>query len=316
MRKFILFTTAVAFCLLNQPLQAWFDGGHMMVAYIAYKNLSRHTRSRVDTLLKLNPMYTAWIKDVPAKQRGVTAFLRAATWPDCIKQSSCSPGYKSDGGNTPPGSPSDDQNIGYSDKLMHKYWHFVDVPYEAGSPGMPAPTPNALTEIKLLTNAIASNESDDAKSYDVAWLEHLVGDIHQPLHATARFTKNHPKGDAGGNFVPFCAKPCNDELHAYWDGLLGDKPPISQVVSDGNKLLAAGAPAGSDNLAPDAWVQASLDLARTKVYIPPISDDNDPSMPISPRPDPPYAAQALSVAQVQVELAGRRLAALLNQNLK
>ena len=81
----------------------------------------------------------------------------------------------------------------------------------------------------MLTDAIGTDESDDIKSYDVAWLEHLVGDVHQPLHATSRFTKNHPNGDAGGNLVLLCAAPCRDELHAYWDGLLGDGPMIEEI---------------------------------------------------------------------------------------
>ena len=58
---------------------------------------------------------------------------------------------------------------------MHQYWHFVDVPYAAGAPGQPPKTPNALTEIEKLSAAIATDETDDVKSYDVVWLEHLVG---------------------------------------------------------------------------------------------------------------------------------------------
>ena len=87
----------------------------------------------------------------------------------------------------PPGKSTDAQNIGYDDHLMHRYWHFVDTPYSARGAGQPSKEPNALTEIKLLTDAIGTDESDNIKSYDVAWLEHLVGDIHQrscrlPIH--------------------------------------------------------------------------------------------------------------------------------------
>jgi hypothetical protein len=58
---------------------------------------------------------------------------------------------------------------------MHKYWHFVDKPYSAGAPEQPPKTPNALTEIEKLSAALATDESDGIKSYDVVWLEHLVG---------------------------------------------------------------------------------------------------------------------------------------------
>jgi len=302
--------------LFCQTLLAWFDGGHMTVAYIAYQNLTPQTRARVDGLLQLNPLYPIWTKGVSKKQKGLVAFLRAATWPDCIKQKTCSPGYSSDGGDTPTGAPTDAQNIGYSDKLMHKYWHYIDIPYSAGAPGKPPNIPNAQTEITLLSTAIGTDESDDIKSYDVVWLEHLVGDVHQPLHATSRFTVNHPDGDAGGNFIAFCEKPCSDELHAYWDGLLGDKPTNSQVTKTGKKLLKGGKPPGADSIAPEAWIAESFDLAKTAVYVAPISDDNNPSVKISPRPDAAYDANAMKVADARVTLAGYRLAALLNANLK
>jgi S1/P1 Nuclease len=201
----------------------------MLVAYIAYRNLTAQTRSRVDKLLRLNPMYAQWTEGVTQDRRGVVAFIYAATWPDCIKQPVCSPGYTSDGGDIPPGNASDTQNIGYPDKLMHRYWHFIDIPFEAGARGRPPRTPNALTEIVLLIKAIRMHEPDDIKSYDIAWLEHLVGDVHQPLHCTSRFTANHPYGDAGGNYLQFCQKPCKDALHAYWDGLLGDRPSFVEV---------------------------------------------------------------------------------------
>ena len=34
-----------------------------------------------------------------------------------------------------------------------------------------------------------SGASDELKSYDLVWLLHLVGDVHQPLHATTRFNQ-------------------------------------------------------------------------------------------------------------------------------
>jgi hypothetical protein len=79
MRK--LSSLAIAFGLLfmSQPMQAWFDGGHMLVAYIAYKNLKPNTQKRVDKLIKKNPLYSTWTKGVASKQKGLTAFVMAAT---------------------------------------------------------------------------------------------------------------------------------------------------------------------------------------------------------------------------------------------
>src|SRR5277367_1732828 len=84
------------------PADAWFNGGHMTVAYIAYQLLNDHTRARVDELLQKNPMYDTWTKRVADDQKGLVAFMRAATWPDCIKEVSCTKGYKDVGGDNPP----------------------------------------------------------------------------------------------------------------------------------------------------------------------------------------------------------------------
>ena len=316
MRKVSAVSASLWLFLAATQLGAWANGGHMVVAYIAYENLTPETRARVDSLLKLNKMYRTWTHGVSSGQQGLVAFVQAATWPDCIKDAHCSPGYISDGGDVPPGKPTDRQNIGYNDKLMHKYWHFIDRPYSAGAPGKEPPSTNAESEILLLTKAIGTGESDNVKSYDVVWLEHLIGDVHQPLHCTSRFTKNHPDGDAGGNRLALCASPCRDELHAYWDQLLGDKPSMAEVTRTGQTLLAKGKPEGADSTDTDAWVNASFELAKSAVYTAPISDDNDPSVRISPRPDDAYKAKALETAQSQVRLAGYRLAAVLNTDLK
>jgi len=314
LRKLVVIVTLLALCTTQG--NAWWDGGHETVAYIAYQRLKPATKKRVDALLQLNPMYASWTMGVAKDKQGLVAFMKAATWPDCIKSSTCISGYTSDGGSVPPGNPTDAQNIGYEDHLMHAYWHFVDLPYSAGAPGEPPKEPNALTEIKLLSDAIGTDESDDIKSYDVVWLEHLVGDVHQPLHATSRFTKNHTDGDAGGNLVFLCAKPCKDELHAYWDGLLGDAAMTEEIATFGNQLLVRKMPAKATETDPAKWVDESFALAKSSVYVAPISDDNDPSQTISPRPDAKYGAIALRVAKDQVLLAGYRLAELLNTHLK
>lgn len=311
------FLTALAIVgLCARPCWAWFDAGHMIVAYIAYQKLDPQIQKRVDVLMKLNPMYKTWTKGVASKRKGVVAFVNAATWPDCIKDAQRCPGFQNVGGDIPPGNPTDGQNIGYKDKLMHKYWHYVDHPISAGAPGLDPPAPNAETQIQLFAEAIGSNKSDNIKSYDIVWLEHIIGDIHQPLHAAARYTQNHPKGDAGGNFVTFCKKPCRDELHAFWDGLPGDRPSFDEVAQKGQELLGRPKPHGADSLEVTAWTLASFDLAKTAVYVSPIGSDNDPNDPISPRPDAPYQQNAMSIANSQVLLGGYRLAAILNAKLK
>jgi S1/P1 Nuclease len=41
----------------------------------------------------------------------------------------------------------------------------------------------------------------ERKAIALAWLFHLVGDIHQPLHTAQLFTTEYPQGDRGGNEI-------------------------------------------------------------------------------------------------------------------
>ena len=127
---------------------------------------------------------------------------------------------------------------------------------------------------------------------------------------------NHPQGDAGGNLVYFCAKPCTDELHAYWDGLFGSSPTNQQIELNATVLLRHPEPTGAKSSDPQTWVSGSFDLAKSAVYAAPISDDNDPSVKDSPRPNAAYRSKANRVANEQILLAGYRLANLLNTRLK
>ncbi len=143
----------------------------------------------------------------------------AAIWADDIKGDSK---YSDDGPdpNTPDGASSS-QNIGYGDLFRHRYWHFIDTPfYIDNTSGYTTPTPNAQTQIAAFRAVLASSQSDDLKSYDLVWLLHLIGDIHQPLHATTRVSQVETKGDAGGNAVKLLGD-ASSNLHSYWDDLPG-----------------------------------------------------------------------------------------------
>jgi hypothetical protein len=62
----------------------------------------------------------------------------------------------------------------------------------------------------------------ERKAIALAWLFHLVGDIHQPLHTAQLFTMEYPNGDRGGNEICIrmtqAAQPM--DLHRFWDGIL------------------------------------------------------------------------------------------------
>jgi hypothetical protein len=309
------------------PACAWNDQGHMAVAYVAYQRLNPAVRKRADALLKLNPYYAKWLaaipKDTPHGDVNRLIFMIAATWPDQIRSD---PDYRDDGsngGNTPSG-PEAAQNIGYQDHLRHKYWHFIDVPYSQDGTKLPAvPTPNAETQIAAFRRALGSSASDDVKSYDLVWLEHLVGDIHQPLHAVTRVSAAMPAGDAGGSLTMLCASPCGNSLHLFWDRLVGSQSGIEApgrqpgMVSEVRLAITAAQALPAVDSAQAAqmqeriWVQESFELAKQDVYTGPAARDKGP-FELTPQ----YYATAKRVAEQRIALAGARLANLLNQELK
>ena len=138
------------------------------------------------------------------------------------------------------------------------------------------------------------------------------GDVHQPLHATSRFTQDEPQGDAGGNAVMItCSNNCGaTELHAFWDGLFGPGNNPQDAI-DGAPQLANPDPQLAAIADEAVWIQESFQAAQASVYVPPI-DQGSPPFAL----DNQYLAKALTIAQQRVALAGVRLANLLEQNLR
>jgi len=321
MQKMIVGVLRVLPCVvlglaLSGQALAWNDRGHMTVAYVAYKQLTPPTRDRVNALLKLNPKYGDWSAKVDKETPGASAddknlmiFMIAATWADGIKRDSTYTQDGSQGGNRPDGSADPGRNTGYDDLLMHKYWHFIDTPFTAdGTPLPPIPTPNAQERIALFRTVLASGSADPLKSYDLTWLLHLVGDVHQPLHASTRVSSSDPQGDAGGNLVKLGCKSC--ELHKFWDDLLGRSNNLNTVVRAARKLPMAEAAlaAKSDE---KGWIAESFMEARQTVYAAPIAAGDGPfTLPAV------YRRNAAKLAKQRVALAGARLANLLNTELK
>jgi hypothetical protein len=148
---------------------------------------------------------------------------------------------------------------------------------------------------------------------------HLVGDVHQPLHATTRATQGDPKGDAGGNNVKLLGDAAGN-LHSYWDELPGsdcnfysNKIRCADRAAVFGKQVKAPAAKAAHNTSAAAWVQESFALARSQVYHPPIASGDGPYTIV---PRSAYEVSAYRLAQKRVALAGARLAEVLNHELK
>jgi S1/P1 Nuclease len=314
MRK-TCFALAVLAVAAPAPSSAWWDEGHMQIAAVAYDQLTPAVRAKVDALIRLNPAYPRWIASFPPEKAARYAFIRAATWADDIKGPELS---YTDDGNKPSG-PNAGQNVGYYDTLMHKYWHFEDIPFSTdGTTLEPTDPVNAATQIKALTTGLSPSSGlpDDVRSYDLVWLLHLVGDAHQPLHATSRFSHDHVHGDRGGNDVKVVpATGETNALHGYWDGLLGSYSTpqgavLDAIVQSDTRLPAADATLAAETN-PDDWFRESEKLAEDVAYAGPLHDCTQTC-----QLDRQYETNARTTARAQAALAAARLANLINAALQ
>ncbi|MGH9614409.1 MAG: S1/P1 nuclease, partial [Bryobacteraceae bacterium] len=229
--------------LCAPSLFAWNATGHMTVAYIAYESLDARTRKQVDALLKAHPDYSRWVAGIPQEPafdelRGVTAFLHAATWPDQLRDDPRFQNGPAVGTNPTSGGNS----LGIPDTYRHQNWHYIDRPLIGPFDDLKVDStntefrkpPTVLSQIQIAREAIGNSElSTTYRAYYLSWLMHLVGDIHQPLHAVARVIPDeHGKlhGDKGGNAVRLAGLGDIHDLHWYWDSLLGDDTSLAGIT--------------------------------------------------------------------------------------
>jgi len=311
-KALVLIMAALCFLAAASVMDAWDDEGHMIVADLTYQNLKPEVKQRAIALIRLNPSYQKWVNSLPQSVKSNQAlvdemtFMLAATWPDEIKAPNS--GYQDDGES--PSVSTASANVGYDEvKVMHKYWHYVDRPYAIdGLPHGDAPSPNAETQIAVFRQVIASDQPDALKSYDLVWLMHLVGDVHQPLHCVTRFTPTEPTGDRGGNDVKLTAPP--GELHGFWDNVLGTSKAPAKAKTSARGLAPADSKLAGDTNADD-WITESFGEAKTDVYVQPVGPGTGPYS-LTKR----YKKNAQALAKQRVALAGARLANVLNAELK
>jgi S1/P1 nuclease len=327
--------------MLSAPIEAlaWGNAGHEAVAYVAWQQMTPKARTEALALIKLVPRLTAppikdnapikvdgyaqWAKKLPADattndKKAMYLFMRAATWPDAIKHV----GFKDS--DDPPPHDAVDAPVGFSDGASHGYWHFVDKGMTSdASTVLSTPTPNAAVQIVELRKDLSSGTNKKVEAYELVWLEHLVGDIHQPLHGVRRFVAN--KSDLGGNEVRITLPPdvskhfapsSPAKLHAFWDDLPGVSSGAASGLAPAAKFAQGlGAADANDvqNTDPQHWADESFEIAKQQGYVdPPVGPKNTTSQGTGFAMTTAYYDQALGDAKTRVALAGARLAKMLN----
>lgn len=74
----------------------------------------------------------------------------------------------------------------------------------------------------------------DQRSFNLRMIIHYVGDVHQPLHSTAKVDSEYPSGDRGGTSEKIPSKSGVSSLHFVWDSVLykyTGKPSLVSVHS-------------------------------------------------------------------------------------
>jgi hypothetical protein len=292
-------------------VSAWDDTGHKLTTYIAWEQMSPQARERAAKILlsapedsDLSVFYLQDSRSAAAKQREL--FMIASTWADIVR----------------------DKNFkNRNAKYHHGTWHYLDTFWRETNgkvelaPEFQSDKENAIERLfafdKMLRDASAS---DADKAIALAWVLHLGGDIHQPLHDSARVTKYDPKGDQGGNLFMLSPKGATGEnrvsLHWYWDSIVGRNIPRVNDACDSDYLPAIALQmmkkypfAKMQNRLKigkfDDWQQEGFQIASTKLY--------PSSLKFGEMPSESYKKQAFEIAQEQIALAGYRLGEMLNQ---
>jgi hypothetical protein len=299
MRSFGLLAAWTAVLTLVVPAQAWNATGHRVVAAIAYDRLTPAARSRVDALLHKHPDL---MKLAPRD-----AFLAASVWPDVIKGDNRF--YDDTRANAQPAPLLP----GFPSMARHTNWHYIDIPFSPdGTPLQQPKSPNALEQLQRILKTLG--RADAPSTYDLPWLIHIEGDVHQPLHCSSRFLKSEPDGDQGGNLV-FVTPGRN--LHALWDDILGTDTSAAYVnglaTAIANDFVQHNGEHPRLSKDPKKWIDEGFALAKSEVYTfgdETGSRDHPIALPSS------YEANARKVARIRVAIAGFRLAAALNRKFR
>ena len=282
-------------CLTLWPLaqaMAWNAAGHRLVAAIAWRQMSPEARQTAGQLLAQHPDWAKWTARSKAEAADYQAFLEAAPWADSLRND---PRFYDEGEESPtPPLP------GLSDTARHKHWHYVDVDGE----GHRAEGEIDL-QIERLSRLLKSpGQAPASRTHALAWLIHLVGDIHQPLHVGRH-------EDEGGNRVeiedPFTSRRPFTNLHSWWDDLPG--PPWlrgPRLEAEADRLLAGQPKPRQGN--PGQWREESGRLARDAAY--PTERGS-----LTPVVSADFRQEARAIADRRLSEAGYRLGHLLNRLL-
>lgn len=307
MDRRLCFVMAAAFVLIGgDRISGWGEVGHKVVGRIAASLLTPQAQQKV-----------AQILEVENSRRAVAdALAEAAFWPDAVAREAF-----------PQANP----------------WHFIDLGVRANpkldDPQWESPDTAFAKLVQYFGTVKRGDEDELEPASDLEFIAHLVGDIHQPLHAATN-------RDRGGNCLRVRFQQADGDesrtikFHALWDRAIledrlgtDDKQIARQLGSRRRQVIqtelaaARTAIAGGVDRAVRRWIEVSHQLAVNTLYgsltptVPrfefaEVDSQCQTAAPIYKktlwRLDEDAVDDAIELIERQLAIGGARLAALLN----
>jgi len=250
----------------------WNAVGHRLVAQIAYDHLTPQTKL---TLEKYNHALD--------KTFSSTTLINAAPWLDGLR---------------------------YMNELWLQPMHYINMPFTRDGSEIIPPSPiNAITAIHDNSKTLSDPHSSlYNRGFSLRILIHVVGDLHQPMHAVTEYSARFPQGDLGGNRLRLGKNSVAENLHRYWDNgagilLIKKRYKIKLLQQKAKRIEVKWPCEDSVSMEPEQWAQESHQLAVSTAY----------QLTYGQKPSQAYQKEARLIVEQRLALAGCRLATLLNQ---
>ena len=247
-------------CFYIPTTYAFGPMGHRIVARVAENFLNKKTVTEIKKIIGSEP------------------FARISNYPDFIK----------------------------SDPSKQKYspWHYISMKEGSSleqSMKDKSFQGNAIEALNSCLNDLKNSKTNMEKKYfALAMVVHLIGDLHQPLHAG--FIK-----DQGGNKVKLTWFGKEVNLHSIWDSelILIQELSFSEYASELVSMHSSKLSSKRDIINPLDWISVS------RAYLPKVYEYK-----VGKYWEYQYTYKHRDFLEKQMFLAGYRLAKILNQTLK
>ena len=285
----------IALLLRASPACAWGDEGHAVIARIALHYLTPTVQARVQALLATDQ--SGLVPD--------TGLVSEATWADRYRDS--------------------DRDTTRAHYEQTRAWHYVDIERAApdlnsacfGAPALPpgvaasaGPAQDCVVDkiVQFERELRAPGTPPPERLRALQFVLHLVGDVHQPLHAI----DDH---DAGGNARRVGARGLRaGSLHYYWDvEFVRRAGPDPEILAEQlqQQISAADLSRWRRGTSAD-WAREAFGVALARGY---------GNLPMRrgrrvERLSQSYVEDATQAVTVQLQRAGVRLALVLDRALQ